>query len=343
MLDVRVDGALGDDQPLGDLPVGQSLGHQAGDLPLAAGQPAGPGRRPGSLPPRRRLMAGVRREVVGVLGGELDDLRQRVRGALVPEREVALLAQRVAHRLLGVRVPLLDGGVAGEPAAHELPERVRRAEQPRRPGVPLLGDGQPCDAFQRVARAHGVADIVLHLQGGAEHLRAPRELALHQQAEALQREQVALLPPFLAAGAEPAEPAVAPGQPLLDLPGRHVQRAGLGVERDQHAGVAGGQGVLVGPDAGHRRLVVAAGEGERGAEVQVTAGAGANVLELLGDGDPLFQAGHPVPGLALQAGQVTGVDQRQRALAGRAPEQRQHPAQPVPALAGGAGHLPVHR
>jgi hypothetical protein len=56
VLDVRVHGALGNDQPPGDLPVGQSLGHQPGDLPLAAGEPGG--RRGG-----RRLLVRMRRRI----------------------------------------------------------------------------------------------------------------------------------------------------------------------------------------------------------------------------------------------------------------------------------------
>jgi hypothetical protein len=35
---VRLDGGLGDEQVLGDLPVGQPVGGEAGDLPLGAGE-----------------------------------------------------------------------------------------------------------------------------------------------------------------------------------------------------------------------------------------------------------------------------------------------------------------
>ena len=38
VLDVVLGGALGDEQPLGDLPVGEALGHQCGDLRLARAQ-----------------------------------------------------------------------------------------------------------------------------------------------------------------------------------------------------------------------------------------------------------------------------------------------------------------
>src|SRR6266436_1034888 len=137
----------------------------------------------------------------------------------MPKRQIPLLAQGVAHLLLGARVPSLPGRAGGEPAARQLPQRLRRAEQPRRPGPPLLGDREPGDALQRVAGTHGVADLVLHLQGGAERLAALRELALQQQAEPLQREQVALLPALLAGGAQPVEPAVAARQPFVYLPG----------------------------------------------------------------------------------------------------------------------------
>jgi hypothetical protein len=64
VLDVRVHGALGNDQPPGDLPVGQSLGHQPGDLPLAAGEPGGRrGGRPGGRRGGRRLLVRMRRRI----------------------------------------------------------------------------------------------------------------------------------------------------------------------------------------------------------------------------------------------------------------------------------------
>ncbi len=57
VVDVRVDGPLGDEQPRADFPVGQPAGHQLGDLPFAPGQQGRHGRRrspPRHRPPRRR-------------------------------------------------------------------------------------------------------------------------------------------------------------------------------------------------------------------------------------------------------------------------------------------------
>src|SRR5690606_29940718 len=72
VLHVGVHGALGDDQPLGDLPVGQPAGDEHRHLALAGGEPGGGGA----------LRGRVRVEEVGVVGGGLHDALQRVRGAL---------------------------------------------------------------------------------------------------------------------------------------------------------------------------------------------------------------------------------------------------------------------
>src|SRR5260370_742227 len=140
--------------------------------------------------------------------------------------------------------------------------------------------------------------------------RAAAEAVPRPRATARGASQVACLPPPRRAAPRPAQAAVAPGQALLPPARRHVQRAGLGVERDQHAGVAGRQRALLSPDPGRGRLVVAPGEGERRAEVQEPAGAGADVLQLLDHPDPLLQAGQPVAEVSLPAGQVAGVDHR---------------------------------
>ena len=59
VLDVAVDGAARNDQPVRDVLVGQSTGDELGDLALAAGQ-------------RRRTIAGFRRDALAMLVGSID-------------------------------------------------------------------------------------------------------------------------------------------------------------------------------------------------------------------------------------------------------------------------------
>src|ERR1700684_444164 len=56
VLDVRVDRALGEEEPPGDLPVAEAVGDQAGDLPLAPGERP---RRAARLAARRAARSGA--------------------------------------------------------------------------------------------------------------------------------------------------------------------------------------------------------------------------------------------------------------------------------------------
>ena len=151
--------------------------HQRGDLPFAAGELfgvrlAGP-RAPGTAAPsprghpRRRAGRGHARQRVIARHRERDDLLDR--RARPPGRAARRTGRRRARgrrpRPTAARCPATTG-VAAEPAARQLPARLRRAEQPGGALEPPVVGRQPAEHVERV----GLADRVPEVLHGAQRL-----------------------------------------------------------------------------------------------------------------------------------------------------------------------------
>ena len=214
-----------------------------------------------------------RRQLVGVRDRERDDQIERVVGAAAEQRGVAVVAQRVPRLLDRLLVEFLQDGVAAEPLAGPAPQRVRRPEQPGRAFASLLPDGQHGERLQAVSRADEVAEFVFLLQGAAGRGRAGLVLALEEQGHGDDDLQVAASPPLLAV-AQAAQPLLAPLDGQVQLTAHQVQVAQVDVEGHQAAEVIDRAEAFAGHGPGRGRLGVAAGEGERQAQVGVTERAG---------------------------------------------------------------------
>jgi len=113
VVDVRVHGPLRDDEPRGDVPVGQPARDEHGDLPLAGGEafaavPAADLVGPGMGPLGQHVVAGE---------GRRGDLRERPGGAGRVQLGVPGGTERARGLGRGPPVVVLKHGAAAEPAA----------------------------------------------------------------------------------------------------------------------------------------------------------------------------------------------------------------------------------
>jgi hypothetical protein len=135
--EVGLDGGLGDEQVLGDLPVGQPVGGEAGDPPFGAGERvrAGEGGAPGPGPGREQLPpgplgqrrgTGALRQVQGAaqrVTGVGSPSRPAQEGTQVGERERQLVPRRGGFQQAWMCLPPAPGSVVA--AAGGQPRGIR--------------------------------------------------------------------------------------------------------------------------------------------------------------------------------------------------------------------------